>query len=62
MTFSSRGPFRRSDTKRQQQMAVATPPEFIRAKISGELAEAAARYGVSELEAAAFASLGLPLV
>jgi hypothetical protein len=62
MTFSIRGPFRRSDTKRQQQMAVATPPEFIRAKISGELAEAVGRLGMSTLEAAAYDPLGVSLV
>jgi hypothetical protein len=42
-------------------MAVAAPPEFMTPKISGELAEAAERYGMSKLEAAAFASLGVPL-
>ena len=42
-------------------MAVATPPEFMLPQISGELAEAAARYGMNPLEAAAYESLGVPL-
>jgi secreted PhoX family phosphatase len=62
ITFAIWGPFQQQSAARQQQMAVAAPPEFMRPKISGELAEAAARFGISELEAAAFASLGVPLV
>ena len=62
ITFAIWGPFQRKNARRQRQMAVAAPPEFMRPKISGELAEAAARFGMSELEAAAFASLGVPLV
>ncbi len=54
--------FQRKNARRQRQMVVAAPPEFMRPKISGEFAEAAARYGMSELEAAAFASFGMPLV
>ena len=43
-------------------VAVAAPPADLAPSVSGELAEAAARKGMSELEAAAFASLGVPLV
>jgi hypothetical protein len=34
----------------------------MRPEISGELAEAAQRFGMSELEAAAYDRLGVPLV
>ena len=46
-------------------VAVAAPPADLAPSVLGELAEAAeaaARQGMSELEAAAFASLGVPLV
>jgi hypothetical protein len=43
-------------------MAVAAPPEFMRPEISGELAEAAGRLGMSTLEAAACDRLGVSLV
>jgi hypothetical protein len=56
------GPFRRSSDARQRQMTVAESPAHLAPRVSGELAEAAERYGMSELEAAAFASLGVPLV
>jgi secreted PhoX family phosphatase len=61
ITFAIWGPFGRRDTRRQSQMAVAAPPEFMAPEVSGELAEAAARSGMSPLEAAAFASHGVKL-
>lgn len=61
LTFAIWGPFRRSSGARQRQMAVAEPPAHLAPRVSGELAEAAERYGMSKLEAAAFASLGVPL-
>ena len=42
-------------------MAVAAPPEFMAPVVSGELAEAAEKFGMSNLEAAAYQSLGVPL-
>jgi uncharacterized protein len=57
-----RGPFKRTSGARQRQMAAAEPPAHLAPRVSGELAEAAGRYGMSKLEAAAFASLGVPLV
>jgi uncharacterized protein len=61
LTFAIWGPFTRRDVSRQRQMAVAAPPESLAPEVSGELAEAAERYGMSKLEAAAFVSLGIPL-
>jgi hypothetical protein len=43
-------------------MALAAPPEFMRPEISGELTEAAERFGMNELEAAAYDRLGVSLV
>jgi uncharacterized protein len=60
-TFAIWGPFQRRNAARQRQMAVAAPPEFLAPKISGELAEAAERYGMSTLEAAAYDRLGVTL-
>jgi secreted PhoX family phosphatase len=62
LTFAIWGPFKNGDTRRQRQMAVAAPPEFMAPEISGELAEAASLYGMTPLEAAAYNSLGVPLV
>ncbi len=62
LTFVIWGPFKNGDTRRQRQMAVAAPPEFMAPEISGELAEAASLYGMTPLEAAAYNSLGVPLV
>jgi uncharacterized protein len=61
ITFAIWGPFRRTNSKRQRQMAVAAPPEFMAPVVSGELAEAAEKFGMSNLEAAAYQSLGVPL-
>jgi uncharacterized protein len=62
ITFAIWGPFKQRDTKRQTQMAVAAPPESMMPEVSGELAEAATRYGMSLLEAAAYDRLGVSLV
>jgi hypothetical protein len=42
-------------------MAVAAPPVFMMPQISGELAEAAVKYGMNPLEAAAYDRLGVQL-
>jgi uncharacterized protein len=62
ITFAIWGPFQRKNNQRQRQMAVAAPPEFMMPEVSGELAEAATRYGMSPLEAAAYDRLGVSLV
>jgi uncharacterized protein len=61
-TFAVWGPFTQPSAAAQYQMALAAPPEFMRPEISGELAEAAERLGMSELEAAAYDRLGVSLV
>jgi hypothetical protein len=42
-------------------MAHAEAPEDLRPRLSGELSEAAQRHGMSEMEAAAYDRLGVPL-
>ena len=42
-------------------MAVAAPPNELAPRISGELAEAAQRYGMGSLEVAAYDRLGARL-
>ena len=61
ITFAIWGPFARRNAGRQRQMAVAPPPKHMTPAVSGELAEAADRYGMSRLEAAAYERLGVPL-
>ena len=61
ISFAIWGPFRRTNRRRQRQMAVAAPPDFMAPVVSGELAEAAEKFGMSNLEAAAYQSLGVPL-
>jgi uncharacterized protein len=60
-TFAIWGPFKRGDRDRQELMAHAAPPARYAPRVSGELAEAAERYGLTRLEAAAYAGLGVPL-
>jgi hypothetical protein len=43
-------------------MAHAAPPAHLAPRISGELREAAERYGLTPLEAAAYERLGVSLV
>jgi uncharacterized protein len=61
ITFAIWGPFQRKSSRRRRQMAVAAPPESMAPQVSGELAEAAERYAMSTLEAAAFERLGVRL-
>jgi secreted PhoX family phosphatase len=61
-TLAIWGPFARQNRERQRVMARAAPANEYSPKISGELAEAAQRYGLSQLEAAAYERLGVPLV
>jgi uncharacterized protein len=61
LTFAIWGPFARRNSTRQRQMAVAAPPAHLAPQVSGELAEAADRYAMSTLEAAAFERLGVSL-
>ena len=61
LTFAIWGPFTQGSSIRQQQMAVAAPPAHLAPRVSGELAEAAGRHGMSTLEAAAFERLGVSL-
>ncbi len=61
ITLAIWGPFRYRSTTRQARMSVAAPPEEFAPRVSGELAEAAGRHGMSTLEAAAFDRLGVPL-
>jgi hypothetical protein len=42
-------------------MSAAAPPQEFAPRVSGELAEAASRYGMGTLEAAALDRLGVPL-
>lgn len=61
ITFAIWGPFKKRNAGRQRQMATATPPASLAPKVSGELAEAAEKFGMSTLEAAAYDRLGVPL-
>jgi secreted PhoX family phosphatase len=61
LTYAIWGPFGRHNRGRQMQMAVAPPPAKYAPYISDALAEAADRYGLTHLEAAAYDRLGVPL-
>jgi secreted PhoX family phosphatase len=61
VTYAVWGPFPRANRMRQRQMASAAPPPGLGPRISGELADAAGRHGLTQLEAAAFDRLGVPL-
>jgi secreted PhoX family phosphatase len=60
-TFAIWGPFGGQSAARQQQMAVAAPPSQMAPQVSGELAEAARKFGMSPLEAAAYDRLGVSI-
>lgn len=60
-TFAIWGPFARHERAAQRQLAAASPPAGLAPRLSGELAEAAARHGLSPLEAAAFDRPGVPV-
>jgi secreted PhoX family phosphatase len=62
ITLAIWGPFRYRNAARQGRMSAAVPPEEFAPRISGELAEAAGRHGMSTLEAAAYDRLGVSLV
>ena len=61
ITFAIWGSFGGQSAARQRRMATAAPPKSMMPNVSGELAEAAARHGMSTLEAAAFDRLGVSL-
>jgi secreted PhoX family phosphatase len=61
LTFAVWGPFARQNRSAQRMMGHAAPPARYAPRVSGELAEAAERYGLTELEAAAFDRLGVVL-
>lgn len=61
VTYAVWGAFPRTNRTRQRQMAAAAPPAALGPRISGELAEAAERHGLTLLEAAAYDRLGVPL-
>jgi uncharacterized protein len=61
LTFAIWGPFARRNSTRQRKMAVAAPPAHLAPQVSGELAEAAGKFGMSPLEAAAYDRLGVRL-
>jgi secreted PhoX family phosphatase len=60
-TFAVWGPFPRRNRSRQQLMGYADPPAGFGPEVSAELADAAERYGLTHLEAAAFRYFGVPL-
>src|ERR671917_432632 len=62
ITYAVWGPFKEPSAARQRQMAHADAPKDLRPRVSGELSEAAQRYGMTELEAAAFDRLDMPIV
>jgi uncharacterized protein len=62
ITFAIWGPFARRNSARQREMAVAAPPESMKPRVSGEVTEAARKFGMSQLEAAAYDRLGISLV
>ncbi len=59
VTLAIWGPFVRPNTGARSRMARAMPPESLGPDISGELAEAAERHGMSRLEVAAYDRLGV---
>jgi uncharacterized protein len=61
LTFAIWGPFACRSRTRQRQMALAAPPAHLAPQVSGELAEAASKFGMSPLEAAAFDRLGVSI-
>lgn len=61
ITYAIWGPFKRFSERRQRQMAIAAPPRELAPRVSGELAEAAQKYGMSNLEMAAYDRLGAQL-
>lgn len=60
-TFAIWGPFPRRNAGGERAMAAATPRHRWKPKVSGELAEYAAKRGMSPYEAAAYERLGVAL-
>jgi secreted PhoX family phosphatase len=60
-TFAVWGPFRGPSAAGRRTMALASPPPSFLTSPAYALADMGARHGLSPLEAAAYASLGLPL-
>jgi secreted PhoX family phosphatase len=61
LTLAIWGLLRYRNPSRQSRTSVAVPPDEFTPRVSGELAEAAARHGTGTLDAAALDRLGLPL-
>lgn len=61
LTVGVSGPFALTSAAGRRQMAAAAPPPGLRPRVSGALAEAARRHGMSPLEAAAYERLGVAL-
>lgn len=61
ITYAVWGPFPQARHGAAEQMAYAAPPARLGPQISGELAEAAFRQGLTPLEAAAYQRLGVPV-
>ncbi len=61
VTFAITGPFPAPSAAARRAMAFAAPPAHLAPTMSGELLEAAERYGISPLTAAAYARHGVPL-
>jgi hypothetical protein len=61
LTFAIWGPFARRRPDRQRVLAAARPPARLGPRVSPELAEAAQRHGLGELEAAAYDRLAVAL-
>jgi len=62
LTYAVWGPFPRQNRARQRQMARASMRGRNAVRVSAELRDAARRYGLTALEAAAYDRLGVPLV
>ena len=62
LTFVIWGSFMRRTPRRRYQLSQATPPSHLAPSVSGDLLEAAARYGLSPLAAAAYHRFGVPLI
>ncbi|GGE29200.1 hypothetical protein GCM10011571_34180 [Marinithermofilum abyssi] len=61
ITFAIWGPFQGQNASLRRQLAHAAPPKEWAPRIPEQVAEAAERYGMSPLEAAAFHRFGVPL-
>jgi secreted PhoX family phosphatase len=62
VTFAIWGPFPRPNAARVRQMAFAAPPAYLAPQFDGALLEAAQKYRLSPLEAAAYVRFGVPLL